>query len=567
MAATGRLSVWLAAFVAFAAGAVGSDQGNEVNHLIEGLGQRGWRDAVDALAEIGEPAVEPLIRILKDKSTRTWTIQARAINVLAKIGTERAVGAIIDSLKDTDSSEYVRAAAVRALGEIKSEEAVDDLVRAFADEHWLVRLNSRNALLEIGGPATERLIEALDDRNPGVRWQAAWVLGRIKSENALAPLVKALEDSYWMVRDEAAVAIVRIDSEKAVGLLASAVRHRDGHVREQAKWVMAEMKRDKTATEHRHVPPNETAPDQISYDGKTYSCYPKMLDSRPNVPSPCTARDGAEILTALMKDGKYALMPVTVENGEPLNYKERQWGKGRQLEVDAADFPTLARTGLHSEEELNRAKTIAGRSAVEITELGRPGRSSGAGFMASDEDIVSVLRGDDQLVRELGLKHPQMARPLFHVWNMMLRDYKLGRLARFWDHIEYISYNGTKVFLKGEGTRGWQESLFEDEILGMYQFEVWRELSRSERAFLEEKYPHLSDEQMADFVKRLTRIHTGEMVPYYIMRYGFYEGHTDYRADPIAIAFIFGLKSLEQIEAAFEGRLYEALTQHFIRDS
>ena len=56
-------------------------------------------------------------------------------------------------------------------------------------------------------------------------------------------------------------------------------------------------------------------------------------------------------------------------------------------------------------------------------------------------------------------------------------------------------------------------------------------------------------------VAALSSFHTGEMVPYYIMRYGFYEGHTGYRAEPIAIAFIFGLKSLEQIESAFEGRL------------
>ena len=38
-------------------------------------------------------------------------------------------------------------------------------------------------------------------------------------------------------------------------------------------------------------------------------------------------------------------------------------------------------------------------------------------------------------------------------------------------------------------------------------------------------------------------------VPFYIMRYGFYEGHTSYRADPIAIACIFGLRSLQQIES------------------
>ena len=51
------------------------------------------------------------------------------------------------------------------------------------------------------------------------------------------------------------------------------------------------------------------------------------------------------------------------------------------------------------------------------------------------------------------------------------------------------------------------------------------------------------------------------------MRYGFYEGHTDCRADPIAISFIFGLKSIEKIESAFQGRLYEALTEHFTKEN
>jgi hypothetical protein len=41
---------------------------------------------------------------------------------------------------------------------------------------------------------------------------------------------------------------------------------------------------------------------------------------------------------------------------------------------------------------------------------------------------------------------------------------------------------------------------------------------------------------------------SGEMHPFYIWRYGFYEGHTAWRSDPIAIAFIFGLKSIEEIE-------------------
>ena len=476
------------------------------------------------------------------------------------------VNALATAMKDQD--QYVRAAAVRALGEIGSEEAVSDLMQAFTDGHWLVRLNARNAMLEIGKPATEHLIRALNDEDPAVRWQAAWALGRIKSEDALAPLVKALADSDWTVRDEAAVALVRIGSENAREPLDFALKHKAAYVREQAAWVQTEMQRTRIPEEGQNQgrSQNSPPPSRISCNEKSYPCYPETLDSKPDVPSPYTTPDGAETVTALMKDGNYAIVPVTIETGEPLNYKEDKWGKGRQLDVDAADFPTLARTGLHCVAELRRAKMIAGRSIVEIAELGRPERSSGAGFMVSDEDIIPVLKGDNRLVRTLGLTHPQTARPLFHIWNMILTDYELGRLARFWDHVEYVSYNGTKVLVKAESFKGWQESLFEDEILGRFEIDIWRELSPEERAFLRQKYPNLTEQQMAELIKKLSNIHSGEMVPYYIMRYAFYEGHTDYRADPIAIAFIFGMRSLEQIEAAFEGRLYEVLTQHFTRE-
>jgi len=48
------------------------------------------------------------------------------------------------------------------------------------------------------------------------------------------------------------------------------------------------------------------------------------------------------------------------------------------------------------------------------------------------------------------------------------------------------------------------------------------------------------------------------------MRYGFYEGHTEaYRCDPIAIAFIFGLQSIEEIDIAFDGNLLNKLLKHY----
>ncbi len=296
--------------------------------------------------------------------------------------------------------------------------------------------------------------------------------------------------------------------------------------------------------------------------------YPNTYDQCPELPSPYTMEDGTEVVMAFTKDNKCTLIPVTVEKGEPLGYRERDWDKIRILEVDAEDFPTLARTGLHSEIELDHTRWITGRSIAEITDSGRPGGSSGAGFMSQEEDIISVLKGDNRLVKKLGLVHPQLAKPLFHVWNIARWvGYTSQRAGRHIGSVDYFLYNKRKIRLITAGGRGWQYSIFNDEIQGMYHLEFSVELDEAEKAFLREKYSNVNDEQMADFQKMLSHIHTGEMVPFYIMRYGFYEGHTGYRADPLAISLIFGLRSLEEIEKAFEGNLYKALTEHFTRET
>jgi hypothetical protein len=306
----------------------------------------------------------------------------------------------------------------------------------------------------------------------------------------------------------------------------------------------------------------EIEPPQIKHDGIDYPLFPQTFDKIPELPSPLTTKDGTEIVLCITNDIKYTLIPVNVENGGPLNYKNNQWyGKGRQLKVDSSDFPTLAATGLHSETELNQTKSITGKSISEITRIGRPEEYSGAGFMSYNEDIISVLKGDNKLVDKLGMTHPQIAKPLFHVFNVILalkKDSDRG-------NIKAMFYNGNKIKLEFRGAKGWQESIFNDEILGYWQIETWRALDKEEKTFLSEKYPNLNEEQMAELEKKLSYIHTGEMVPYYIMRYGFYEGHTSYRADPIAIAFIFGLKSIEEIEKACEGRLYKTLMTHFTK--
>ena len=144
-----------------------------------------------------------------------------------------------------------------------------------------------------------------------------------------------------------------------------------------------------------------------------YKIYPAVNDSKPELPSPFKTEENEEYILAFTKDNTYAIAEVTLSN-------ERSICK--QLIVDSLDFPALAKTGLHSEQELENTKFITGRSLAEITHLGRPNGLSQGGFMAEDETILSVIQSDNQIVRELGLTHPQLAKPLFHILNLMDRD-------------------------------------------------------------------------------------------------------------------------------------------------
>lgn len=299
----------------------------------------------------------------------------------------------------------------------------------------------------------------------------------------------------------------------------------------------------------------------LNHEGRSYFLYPYLYDECPDIPSPLVAQSGLEYLIGLTPDNKHTIIPVTIENGEPLDYLHRQWyGKGNQLEVDSIDFPTLAKTGLHSLKELNQIKTITGKPVSEITRDGLPGQYSGSGFISKHENLISVLKGDNILVAKMGLIHPELAQPLYHVFNLILvvkRDSDKGT-------VKAIKYNNKIVDLKFWGAKGWQNSIFNDEILGYWQIEMGRNLTEQEVKYLRKVYPRLTEEEFSRLIKKLSFIHTGEMIPYYIMRYGFYEGHTDYRADPIAISFIFGYKSIKDIEDIFPGTLDHILKSEFI---
>ena len=299
----------------------------------------------------------------------------------------------------------------------------------------------------------------------------------------------------------------------------------------------------------------------IDINQKTYAIYPKTMERPPNVSSPVTADDGTELIVACTKDGKYALVPVTVADW---TRQEVIYFETYRMRVDQEDFPTLARTGLHADSELAQIKSINRRPVSEITELAKPTRLSDSGFLAENEDLVGVLREDNHLVAKLGLRHPQLARPMIHLWNLILQEQRAAAGTwmggpHSWVHFDHFLYNHKQIHYQASFTKGVQQSPFNDGIEGVAHTRLWREIDPKEEAYLSDRYRNLPPEKQRRLRERLSSVLTGEMQPFYIARYGFYEGHTAWRTDPLAIAFIIGLRSLEELEAAFPGKLDEEL--------
>jgi hypothetical protein len=199
--------------------------------------------------------------------------------------------------------------------------------------------------------------------------------------------------------------------------------------------------------------------------------------------------------------------------------------------------------------------------------LARPGRLSTAGFLGANDGLVSVLRADNRTVTVLGLTHPDLARPLFHLLNMMQADIDLGRwdmAVHRWHNVASVISHGRTVRVIAGDTKGGQPSIFADGLDGSSWLELTGEMTVAERAFLKARYSRLTPREMHALVQSLTCVKSGDMEPFYITRYGFYEGATPWRTDPVALAFVFGLRTLEQIEAAFPGRLYDLMMTRFV---
>jgi len=124
---------------------------------------------------------------------------------------------------------------------------VKGLIKALRTNKYVkggYRREAAAALLRIGAPAVEPLIQALKDKDPVIRFGAADALGGIGDRRAVGPLIEALNDEDDAVRAWAALGLGKIGDERAVEPLTEALK--DDAVQKFAKEALEKLKAKKS---------------------------------------------------------------------------------------------------------------------------------------------------------------------------------------------------------------------------------------------------------------------------------------------------------------------------------
>ena len=140
-----------------------------------------------------------------------------------------------------DRDTGVRFQAAKTLAHFADPATVPELLDGLRDADMFVRVHATDALIRVGHAAIEGLLEALRDERAAVRRAAAKALGKIKHLDAVVGLRDSIRDEDADVRRFTAQALGRIGDESSVDVLGQALRDSDSRVRKAAAGALWDM--------------------------------------------------------------------------------------------------------------------------------------------------------------------------------------------------------------------------------------------------------------------------------------------------------------------------------------
>ncbi|WP_440951842.1 HEAT repeat domain-containing protein [Methanococcoides sp. FTZ1] len=167
-----------------------------------------------------------IVSLIQNTGNPDVSVRVDAVKDLVEIG-KPAVDPLIQALNEDNPK--VRENSAASLGKIGDERAVHSLIELLADENDEVRRAAEIALCDVGEPAVEPLVEAIyaPNANWAVLSNGMRVLGTIGDERAVGPLIGMLGGEDAV---DAAAALGSI-GEPAVEPLIDVLADDDPHVR------------------------------------------------------------------------------------------------------------------------------------------------------------------------------------------------------------------------------------------------------------------------------------------------------------------------------------------------
>ncbi len=241
------------AYAAHAIGKIGPGE-DEKKETIAALVQRAVdksnlvrREVREALLAIGAPSeitIPLLVRVLQESEPQAVGL---ALETLAQAG-KKALPSLCQALGH-DKACYWACLVIEQIGP-EAESAVPQLMHCIRRDEPEVRIEALLALAAIGKaarPATEQVIEILaSDPQIGVRYAAAYALGKLGDPRAVPVLRKAAESNDAFLRLAALWSLVHLQPDnrelmkQAVQAFADGLRSKDKRLRAAAANALAE---------------------------------------------------------------------------------------------------------------------------------------------------------------------------------------------------------------------------------------------------------------------------------------------------------------------------------------
>ncbi|MCP4157841.1 MAG: HEAT repeat domain-containing protein [bacterium] len=236
---------------------IGEPAVSSLVYAIKHKNRRVAHGAESVLFHIGNPAVEPLIKVLNDTDIES---RIRVVTLLGKLKTPKAVVPLLNLLNQlepgvTKSGSHSRInriltrKVIWALGEIKEIHSVESLIsllrssrRIFNENDFKTRIAVIQALEKIEDKRRmQPLIDGLKDKNSQMRIESAAILGRIKETRAVQPLIETLKDKNLQMRQRVILALGQLKDERAIEPLINLYYKEKLLIKRQVVYVLGEI--------------------------------------------------------------------------------------------------------------------------------------------------------------------------------------------------------------------------------------------------------------------------------------------------------------------------------------